>query len=448
MPTNFTFRNCLLFFATLSSVPVFSATQPRVMIPSTTTKIGSEAWIEQKVRQYPELLWLVEPSSAGASLKAPSGTIFSPLLFQKKVPAFDVAVRSLIHLHLLVQGSRQAYAQLIQLQANESPLTFKQFLSLHKQLTLFLNSPKEFYDSIKVLETAIILRHLGCSSRAVTTFKPYFSETQREAFYTKALHVLHTFPELSPSFARLSPEQKTLFFSLRKLANYDELLALTNTPSFQLLSVGRSQRALLALDLYLYALDFCGEQGLSSQFHMNFAPLQSMLQQYATVEEAFSRYFTYRANRLGFDGTSRTDMALVRLATLLDLSSSEAAILTTSFKSLSPEDAEGLVNSFYTNKGDSLALSLRGLPALISELTRTAHGNTSAEARSQHIYATTLSLVAKSLRTHKDMQNKQILPKDVVLDFSNTAASCQGLDIFSENVVVQIHLNGTVSIHL
>lgn len=46
------------------------------------------------------------------------------------------------------------------------------------------------------------------------------------------------------------------------------------------------------------------------------------------------------------------------------------------------------------------------------------------------------------------MQNKQILPKDVVLDFSNTAASCQGLDIFSENVVVQIHLNGTVSIHL
>ena len=81
MPTNFTFRNCLLFFATLSSVPVFSATQPRVMIPSTTTKIGSEAWIEQKVRQYPELLWLVEPSSAGASLKAPSGTIFSPLLF-------------------------------------------------------------------------------------------------------------------------------------------------------------------------------------------------------------------------------------------------------------------------------------------------------------------------------------------------------------------------------
>ena len=448
MLVNFTFRSSLLLLIALSSVPIFSAPQLHAALPSTAAKIGSEAWIEQKVRQYPELLWLVEPSSSGASLKLPSGVVFSPQLFQKKIPAFDIAVRSLIHLHLLIQGSRQAYAQLIQLQANDSPLTFKQFLSLHKQLTLFLNSPKEFYDSIKVLETAIVLRHLGCSTKAATTFRPYFSETQKEIFYTKALHVLRTFSELSPSFARLSPEQKALFFSLRKLANYDELLALTNTPNAQLLSAGRSQRALLALDLYLYALDSCGEQGISSQFHANFSPLQSMLQQYATVEEAFSRYFTYRAHRLGFEGSSRTDMALVRMATLMDLSSAEATILTNSFKSLSPEEAEGLVNSFYNHKGDSLALSLRGLPILITELTKTIHGNTNAEARTQQIYATTLSLVSKSLKAHQEMLSKQILSKETVLDFSETAASCQGLDIFSENVAVQIHLNGAVSIHL
>ncbi|CRH68667.1 putative membrane associated protein [Chlamydia trachomatis] len=141
-------------------------------------------------------------------------------------------------------------------------------------------------------------------------------------------------------------------------------------------------------------------------------------------------------------------MALVRMATLMNLSPSEAAILTTSFKTLPTEEADTLVNSFYTNKGDSLALSLRGLPTLVSELTRTARGNTNAEARSQQIYATTLSLVAKSLKAHKEMLNKQILSKEIVLDFSETAASCQGLDIFSENVAVQIHLNGTVSIHL
>ena len=173
-----------------------------------------------------------------------------------------------------------------------------------------------------------------------------------------------------------------------------------------------------------------------------------MLQQYATVEEAFSRYFTYRAHRLGFEGSSRTDMALVRMATLMDLSSAEATILTNSFKSLSPEEAEGLVNSFYNHKGDSLALSLRGLPILITELTKTIHGNTNAEARTQQIYATTLSLVSKSLKAHQEMLSKQILSKETVLDFSETAASCQGLDIFSENVAVQIHLNGAVSIHL
>ncbi|EPP28919.1 hypothetical protein CP082626L3_0017B, partial [Chlamydia psittaci 08-2626_L3] len=105
-----------------------------------------------KLRQYPELLWLTEPSAA-ANIATTSKTTYSLSLFDKKIPAFDIAIRSLIYLHLLIQGSRQSYAQLCQLQPAENSITFKQFQTAHRQLIYFLNSPKHFDNTLKILET-------------------------------------------------------------------------------------------------------------------------------------------------------------------------------------------------------------------------------------------------------------------------------------------------------
>nr|WP_231911709.1 hypothetical protein [Chlamydia serpentis] len=412
-------------------------------------KIGSEAWIEQKLRQYPELLWLIE-STGAPSISHPIDMVYSEKFFNKKVPALDIAIRSIIHLHLLIQGSRQSYIQVSQIApTEEGGITFKQFQSAHKQLLFFLNSPKSFDNTLRILETAIVLRHIGCSAKAVSIFKPYFTDSCPETFYTKCLHVLRTFPELCPSYARLSPEQQDILSSLRGLGNYNSLLNLTEVPSTKLLSTWRTRRSLAILDLYLYCLDTCGEKNYSQEFYVNFAPLLLMLQQHATVEEAFSRYFTYRANRLGFEGASRTDMTLVRLATLMNLSPTEATTLAWSFKNLPSEESESLVNSFYTVQGQHIPLTCRGLPSLIAGLSLATHGSTvSPENRLRQVYSTMLSLLVKSLRSHKDMLNKQLLPQNTVLDFSETMSSSGGLDIFSESIAVRIHLNGTVSINL
>lgn len=64
------------------------------------------------------------------------------------------------------------------------------------------------------------------------------------------------------------------------------------------------------------------------------------------------------------------------------------------------------------------------------------------------MYSTALSLVVKSLRVQKDMLKKQLLDQATVLDFSETTISCGGLDIFSENIAVRVHLNGSVSVIL
>nr|CRI42999.1 Putative lipoprotein [Chlamydia pneumoniae] len=416
----------------------------------TKVKIGSEVWIEQKLRQYPELLWLTESGGAPLLTSTPIDMAYSEKLFNKKVPALDIAIRSMIHLHLLIQGSRQSYMQLSQiLPSEEGGMTFKQFQTAHKQLLFFLNSPKSFDNTLRILETAIVLRHVGCSAKAVTTFKPYFTDSCPQSFYAKALHVLRTFPELCPSYARLSPEQQEVLLSLRRLGNYDSLLNLTEVPSAQLLSAWRTRRSLAILDLYLYCLDTCGDKNCSQEFYVNFAPLLSMLQQHATIEEAFSRYFTYRANRLGFEGTSRTDMTLVRLATLMNLSPSEASTLAWSFKNLPSDEAENLVNSFYTVQGEHIPLTFRGLPSLVAGLSVATHGSTvSPENRLRQLYSTMLSLLVKSLRSHREMLNKQLLPQGTVLDFSETTLSSGGLDVFAESIAVRIHLNGAVSINL
>ena len=389
------------------------------------TKIGSDAWIEAKLRQYPELLWLAEPSTISNNvLSGNFKTHYSLSLFERKIPTLDVAIRSLIYLHLFIQGSRQAYGQLCQLQSPEDSLSFKQ--------------------------TAIILKYLGCSLKAVALFKPYFSESHIDAFYFKALHVLQAFPDLSPSFSRLSPEQKEVFLSLRCLADYHALFNLTTTPNSQLLSTGRAKRPLVILDLYLHALDVCGEKTCSQELYYNFVPLLSMLQQHATVEEAFSRYFTYRANRLGFEGSSKNDMVLVRLATLMELSPTDAMSLASSFKHLSPEDIESLTNNFYTAQGEHIPLVIRGLPNLISGLLQAGQGISASnpDNRLRQVYTTVLSLLIKSLKVHKEMLRKHLLDQATILDFSQTSGSCGGLDIFSENVAVRVHLNGSVSIAL
>lgn len=201
--------------------------------------------------------------------------------------------------------------------------------------------------------------------------------------------------------------------------------------------------------MHLFSLDTAGEVGYSQELFQNFQPLLSMLQQHATVEEAFSRYFAYRANHLGLDSITREDMTVTRLATLMRLPTTEAMLFASEFKALPLEEIRVLVDHFYTAQGDHISCDIQGLPELVSGLTQAYYSaSVNAENKMRRVYSTTLSLIVKSLQTHKDMCTKQILQGPLVIDFSQTVASCGGIDLFSENIAVRIHLNGGVSVSL
>ncbi|WP_246481868.1 hypothetical protein [Chlamydiifrater volucris] len=445
---------CGLFLALLvTPIPSFPLPNSSSTPGKAAAKIGSELWIEQKLRQYPELLWLADvPAHLSAQrLNTDEGSQHSSeTLFERESPEFDSTIRSLIYLHLLLNGSRLSYVTLTKLvKSNEALPSFKLFQSLHKQLVKYLNSPKAFDNSVKILETSLVLKNIGCSRKARQLFQPYFTENDPALFYDKAMLVLKAFPELSPSYSRLSTEQKDAFLSLRKLGNYGDLLSLTKSPSKKLLQLGRTKHPVVLLDVCLYNLDAFGSGSYKEDFFQNLQVFSAYLQQNSTVEEAFSRYLNFRANKLGLEGQSKSDMTLVRLSSLMNISSpSEAAALFWSFHNLSSEEMEYITSAFYSTGGEYLERDIKGLPALTVGLAAiTPNTIVGIEPRLRQVFSATLSLLAKGLKTEKDMLQKQLLPKGTVLDFVETASTFGGLNVFSDTISVRIHLNGSVSIY-
>ncbi|WP_213358307.1 hypothetical protein [Chlamydiifrater phoenicopteri] len=440
----------------LVTVPLPSFSIPSTSYPApkkAVTKIGSELWIEQKLRQYPELLWLADVpanlSSQRSSFEENSQHP-SEVLFERESPGFDDTIRSLIYLHLLLNGSRLSYVTLTRLiKPTEALPSFKLFQSLHKQLVKYLNSPKAFDNSVKILETSLVLKNIGYSRKARQLFQPYFTENDPALFYDKAMLVLKAFPELSPSYSRLSQEQKDAFLSLRKLDNYGDLLSLTKSPSKKLLQLSRTKYPVVLLDACLYNLDAFGAGIPREEFYQNLQVFSAYLQQNSTLEEAFSRYLSFRANKLGFEGQTKADMTLVRLASLMNISSpNEAAALLWSFQNLSSEELGHIISAFYSSSGEYLERDIRGLPALTTGLAAiTPSTIVGVEPRLRQVFSATLSLLAKGLKTEKEMLQKQLLPKGTVLDFVETASTFGGLNVFSDTIFVRIHLNGSVSIY-
>lgn len=416
---------------------IFAAAKPTdpTIYNSRIIKIGSEAWIETKLRQYPELLWLLTTNTSQTQDKS----------------AFDQAIRSLIHLHLFVSGSRVSYSTLLNLSSDEEDaLSFKQFMIVHKQLSKYLESNLSFDNPLKMLETAVVFKYLEQAPKAVTIFKPYFNETRTGYFYFKALQVLQTFPDLLPSYSRLSTKQKEVFQHLRKLGDYSHLLNLSECPKKELRMLGQTKKPIMLLDLFLYSFDLCGSNNYSQDTFYNLSSLVSMLQEHSTVEEAFSRYLTYRANRLGFSGQSRTEMSLVRLATLMNISSSnEISALKWGFKNLSEKDAQVIINSFYSLNGEYRPHLIHGLPELLANLTASTNYNASnnPDGKLKHTFLTALNILVKGLETHQEMLKKQLLPDHIVLNFAEIGASNE-LDISSEETSVRIHLDGSVKVHI
>lgn len=445
----------LLLFIASCSVLANGQIEARPKEPSSLTQlctIGGERWIEDKLRQYPELLWLLETQTAPTHQESPENSSLmkrpSWVLFQKESPEFDIAIRNLVQLHLLLKGSRLAYSSFLQWHPNSNhAITFKQFQMAHKQLSLFLMSPKPFDDALKLLETAIVLQNVGASAKGQALFANYFQETQPNTFYTKALQVLRTFPDICPSFARLSETQKQTFTSLRQLGQYDPILTLAAAPNKNMMRCATTQKSLLTLDLIVFCLDHCGVYGYSQEFYHNFSTFVSTIQKYATMEEAFSRYLHYRAARLGL-GVSPHDVILARLCNLMQLSATQdVETLCLEFNKLSSSQIQTLNYYFFSPQGEFLTCHVKGLPILMQKLYQ-AHPDVNAtqEQRNRIAIERTLSLFVRTLEQKRAMCQKSLIAENIVLNFADTAIHSIDFDNLSDNISVRIHLNGAVSL--
>lgn len=414
-------------------------------------RIGSEKWVEEKLRKYPELLWLADSRNALIPLEsfganAANQGYLSLSLFGKQSPEFDHAVRDLIYFHLFLDGSKTSYYTLNEFQ-KEPLLPFKQFLSLHKYFKrIFLSfSTQEGPDqSMRFFETSLILKEIGTSLKAQQIFLPYFSEIESKSFYKKALQVMTEFPELSPSYRMLSSNLRKYLPFIGSIANYEDMFTLNRVISHWE-KFGSFDSNLVTFDLGLYFLDTCGKQGCYSPFFKDFTSFTQALRLFRDngSQTAYYYYLTTKAKSLGFSLADKTEELLTRVATMMhcECTPIEGAHLKEAFLALTHKDMEVLTEHFFKDNTPK-DCNIVGLESLVERLSPKLVGDSTKKER----VAATLKILAEALSVYDEMISKNLIPQDTRLNFEEAVDICREIDLAHQEFSIRIHVNGLVNL--
>ena len=208
---------------------VFPLVVAALILPPSTPIEPPQTFIERMVNTYPEIQWL-----ADTSVKATSEGVASleegpsKALYGQKYIEFDRCMLSLRCLHWILSGTDAAWKEMTQLQSGKDKLTFEEFQELHRTLTT-LGDQSEM---VPLFETALILGDMGKTNTARELFQPHgVNDPDHDDFYTSALGVLKTHPELCPSFQKLSPSSQAFLIKATGLAHYGHIYHIEGKPN-------------------------------------------------------------------------------------------------------------------------------------------------------------------------------------------------------------------------
>lgn len=443
----------VILLLAFSSFSVLSQAKTPSFSKNLFVKIGSEQWVEEKLREYPELLWLADSQYSLIPLNIPESRekhrlCFSLDLFNKQSPEFDEAIRSLAYLNLILDGSKTAYNSLLSLQEG-AVLPFKQFISIHKyfkQLSASLSIQSGKEQSVRFFESAVIFRRIGNSLKARQIFQPYFREDNESVFRKKAFQVLNRFPELAPSYARLSEHLKTYLQQVGHIIDYPNVFNLTESFfAWEKLNLVNDP-VLASVDLSLYFLSACGQFGCDAVFYKDFSSFiqaNRLLKDYG-AKVAYYYYLSSKAKSFGFDPTNKIDEALTRIAVLVgcEEKSSDGIFLKEGFSKLSELEAKVFIaHCFHADTPKKL--NMKGLSDLIKSLSSRL---VIEDNNRKEVIASTLKIFSQTLLTYNDMKTKNLLETDTELHFEDALSSYNEIDLNHKEFSIRIHANGQVNL--
>ncbi|MBF5050528.1 hypothetical protein CLAVI_000138 [Candidatus Clavichlamydia salmonicola] len=299
---------------------------------------------ELLLRKYPELFWLISNASENSSSQ------------QANAP-LDKALNGLFQIRNFLDGSKNAYQRFTSLQEEAQKLSFRQYKQIHILFRDFIleNPALKPEDALRVLDTAFIIAKISEGKKTASVFSPFFSITDEETFYKKALAVLHKFPTLCPTFGRLPKNCQNAILASKQLLPLSDPNSLQDCRKLLLhaekidLAGDNSLSSNLRTLLYFLNVSTTGLQNelLSSKsytdpVHKNFISLlssiQAMKKNGMNGEQAFSLCFHQRAQSLGLNSSDSGDRVLAQLCSALQIhDAKESSALKAAFKDFSNE---------------------------------------------------------------------------------------------------------------
>lgn len=178
--------------------------------PVIFSEVKGIEWVKKCIHQYPEILWLADAEVRKTEEgQATEQSPYSEQLFGQKFIEFDRTIMTLHCLQLILDGSENAYQEFRADQPSSAKLSRTSFERLHAQGSDLIKSQYAGMSELEItqtMEASLVLGDIGKSGKAREIFNPYgASAPDHDDFHGEVMRILERYPNLCPTFDRLTP---------------------------------------------------------------------------------------------------------------------------------------------------------------------------------------------------------------------------------------------------
>lgn len=403
-------------------------------------KIGSPAWMEDKLKDYSELSWLGKKGvrqTYDMQTQIDIDDLESPshFFYKESFPEFDRSFLSLMAVNWLIKGGKESYEALVSAQKGDEKLSYENFENLHQRYKKLISSGKV---TLEDFERALVLGDTGKTETAREYFKALnIIAPDHDDFLKEALQ---KDPTLFPSFKKMGPWVKKILPQISGMIHFGHFLHLEG--GVEMLDPLASSKIVLEdpealeFDFLVHIADVAGAGG-----HLNprssivltqnaYKALQAMddalnlfKKEGTTSRAVLENYIKVRAEWLGLTGLTREERLLTRVGTMIRLfEKEEGQILRAGFEKFDSDQKELLLKMLDPLSPSLPQVTPTYVPAVLGNLYNNKKLGDTKEERLLKTIEIGLPLVSRILRTYQEnLTQGKIFDKNAPLNFNDLA---------------------------
>lgn len=384
---------------------------------NTTPDIGSEEWVYEKIKAYPEISWLggkgvrqTHDMQNGGIIEEDQSPSFR--IYGQKYPEFDRTILSLMSLNWFVKGGEESYKAFTASQKEPDKLSYGQFSELHKRYVKLIASGVTLQD----FEIALVLGDTGKTEAARAEFGG-IKVSDHDEFLKEALHKN---PSLFPSFKKLTHWAQKTLPEISGILHFGHFLHLEGgvemiLPLMKARIVEEDPKS-LEFDFLIHMADVSGAGG-----HINptssivmtdnvyralmaiDASLNLLKKNDTTAIEVLESYIQARALWIGLNLKTPKNRVLTRLSAMIRLYGKEdGSVLNQAFEKFDETQKSFFIKMFDPLSPDLPEITPTYIPALLANLYNNKSLGETPEQRLSRTLEIGLPFVSRVLKRYQD----------------------------------------------